>query len=87
MTISWCLTEMIRYLYYAMNLYNIVSKSLVWCRYSFFLLLYPTGAGSEAMLIYQSLPAAYKWNPSLYWFLIGILVLYVPGKSLKKNEN
>jgi hypothetical protein len=33
MTIAWCITECIRYAYYALNLLNVGPSFLIWCRY------------------------------------------------------
>jgi len=79
MTISWCVTESVRYLYYGLNLVGSNPSALVWARYTFFFVLYPTGAGSEAVEIYLSLPFAKKWEVNYYWFLIVVLLTYIPG--------
>ncbi|KAK9720201.1 hypothetical protein K7432_004292 [Basidiobolus ranarum] len=80
MTVAWCITESIRYLYYALNLLNIQSSLLVWARYTFFYALYPLGATSEAILIYQSLSAAKSLNIYYYYYLVFLLFTYPPGK-------
>jgi len=41
--------------------------------------LYPVGAGSEAVLVYESLPYAIKISRNFYWVLVIILLTYVPG--------
>ncbi|KAG0293629.1 hypothetical protein BGZ96_002511 [Linnemannia gamsii] len=79
MTIAWCITECIRYAYYALNLVNMGPSFLVWCRYTFFYILYPVGAGSEAIEIYQSLPFAHTIHPAYYYFLVAMLCIYPPG--------
>ncbi|CAG8758904.1 19998_t:CDS:2, partial [Racocetra persica] len=56
MTIAWSITECVRYSYYAFNLVGLQLYSLLWCRYTFFFVLYPLGAGSESILVYESLP-------------------------------
>ncbi|KDQ55863.1 hypothetical protein JAAARDRAFT_159307 [Jaapia argillacea MUCL 33604] len=63
MILSWSLTEVIRYTFYAYNLISDLSKSsipywLTYLRYTTFYLLYPTGASSEAFLIYSTLPGS-----------------------------
>ncbi|CAG8454214.1 9774_t:CDS:2 [Paraglomus brasilianum] len=50
MTIAWSVTEIIRYLYYGLNIAKKQPAWLLWCRYTFFFVLYPLGAGSEAIL-------------------------------------
>ncbi|KAF9289019.1 hypothetical protein BGZ68_010174 [Mortierella alpina] len=79
MTIAWCITECIRYAYYALNLVNLGPSWLIWCRYTFFYILYPVGAGSEAIEIYQSLPFAHTIHPGYYYFLCAMLCIYPPG--------
>ncbi|CAG8603759.1 2660_t:CDS:2, partial [Diversispora eburnea] len=37
------------------------------------------GAGSEAMLIYQSLPYSKQLSSTYYWFEVVILITYIPG--------
>ncbi|KAI8841735.1 tyrosine phosphatase-like protein [Chytridium lagenaria] len=54
MVVAWGITEVIRYGYYALNLLNLTGDHfwfLVWCRYHFFYVLYPIGAGSELLLL------------------------------------
>ncbi|KAG0297782.1 hypothetical protein BGZ98_000437 [Dissophora globulifera] len=79
MTIAWSITECIRYAYYALNLVNLGPSWLVWCRYTFFYILYPVGAGSEAIEIYQALPFANTVHPAYYYFLVAMLCIYPPG--------
>ncbi|KAG0314842.1 hypothetical protein BGZ99_007831 [Dissophora globulifera] len=79
MTIAWSITECIRYAYYALNLVNLGPSWLVWCRYTFFYILYPVGAGSEAIEIYQALPFANTIHPAYYYFLVAMLCIYPPG--------
>lgn len=49
-------------------------------RYNTFFILYPMGAGSEAMCIFTSLHEAWKWDQRYYWFLVVVLVTYPPGE-------
>ncbi|KAI0786704.1 tyrosine phosphatase-like protein [Abortiporus biennis] len=78
--LSWSITEVIRYTFYALNLLKIQSSILLYIRYTAFYLLYPTGASSEAFLILNSIPQTVPsglheylraslftiWWPSLY---------------------
>lgn len=81
MVFAWSVTEIIRYSYYALNLYRDgqLPKSLVWLRYNTFYVLYPLGAGSEVFLVFKSLPQAEAFSPwyALY-FKVAILI-YIPG--------
>lgn len=55
---AWSITEIIRYSYYATALIDAVPYALQWCRYSFFLVLYPTGVSGELICMYRSFPEA-----------------------------
>ena len=56
MVLSWSLTEVVRYSFYAFSLLGTEPAPLVFLRYTLFYLLYPTGASSEAFLMYATLP-------------------------------
>lgn len=56
MVFAWSLTEVVRYLFYALSLLNVSAPFLNWLRYSTFIPLYPLGAGSEAYISYLTLP-------------------------------
>ncbi|WLF81554.1 hypothetical protein PVL30_005352 [Lodderomyces elongisporus] len=74
--LSWSITEIIRYSYYAQNLRGSVPHWLTWLRYTTFYVLYPTGVFSEVYQIILSLPTAGFYYG---WFLRVILVTYIPG--------
>ena len=57
MVLSWSFTEVIRYVFYACALVGAEPHPLLWLRYTTFWLLYPTGASSEAALIFSTLPS------------------------------
>ncbi|ODV70315.1 PTPLA-domain-containing protein [Hyphopichia burtonii NRRL Y-1933] len=82
LTLSWSITEIIRYSYYASNLSNPngVPYFLTWLRYSTFWVLYPTGVSSEIAMIYLSLDEAKNSIGSwYYYFLIATIATYAPG--------
>jgi len=56
MVIAWSTTEVVRYCYYVCMLVGLEPRPLVWLRYTLFYALYPIGAGSEASLIFVTLP-------------------------------
>ncbi|KAI0066076.1 PTPLA-domain-containing protein [Artomyces pyxidatus] len=56
MVLSWAVTEVIRYTFYAGSLVGAEPSFLVWLRYTTFYVLYPTGAGSEAFVCLTTLP-------------------------------
>jgi len=79
MTIAWSITECIRYAFYGLNLIGSQPGWLLWCRYTFFFILYPVGAGSESILVFESLPFAIKISQPFYWVLVTLLFIYVPA--------
>jgi very-long-chain (3R)-3-hydroxyacyl-CoA dehydratase len=81
MVFAWSVTEIIRYSYYAFNLYRDgqLPKTLVWLRYNTFFVLYPLGAGSEVFLVYQSLDQAEAFNPWYALYLKIAILVYIPG--------
>ncbi|KAJ6609853.1 tyrosine phosphatase-like protein [Mycena sp. CBHHK59/15] len=54
--LAWSITEVVRYSFYASSLLGYESSILLYLRYTMFYVLYPLGAGSEAFLIYATLP-------------------------------
>jgi very-long-chain (3R)-3-hydroxyacyl-CoA dehydratase len=92
MVVSWALTEVIRYTFYATALVGWEPAPLVWARYSMFFVLYPTGAGSEALVNFATLPLSiasggtwFSALPLAYWDVYALLraVLFVawwPGE-------
>ncbi|KAG2173385.1 hypothetical protein INT44_008737 [Umbelopsis vinacea] len=79
MVISWCIAECVRYAYYFFNLAGGVPSIVNWLRYTLFFVLYPTGAGSEVLMMYVSLPYAKAWNEYYYYLLIVLMLVYIPG--------
>ncbi|VAH70314.1 unnamed protein product [Triticum turgidum subsp. durum] len=96
LVISWSITEIIRYSFFGTKeLFGSAPSSLLWLRYSSFLVMYPTGISSEVGLIYIALQfikasekycirnseCPTKWNYAFDYFYASILVLlvYVPG--------
>ncbi|KAL6613363.1 Ptplb-like protein [Neocallimastix californiae] len=78
MVIAWSVTEVIRYLYYALNIFKIQIKLLTWIRYTFFYILYPIGASSECVLIYTSIPAVIKIHQYCPYVNYIVLASYIP---------
>jgi len=57
---AWSMVEIVRYTYYIMNLlqkdffkFNI-PYILIWCRYSFFVVLYPIGVSGEMITVWNA---------------------------------
>uniref|UniRef100_T1JCW2 Very-long-chain (3R)-3-hydroxyacyl-CoA dehydratase n=1 Tax=Strigamia maritima TaxID=126957 RepID=T1JCW2_STRMM len=89
---AWTITETIRYSYYFLNLFSSVPSALSWCRYTFFILLYPLGVLGELLCMYSALPqlrTSRMWSVNLpnrlnisfsyYFYVIIIMLLYIPG--------
>jgi very-long-chain (3R)-3-hydroxyacyl-CoA dehydratase len=82
MVFAWSLTEVIRYIFYATSLITKPPYLLVYLRYTTFYILYPLGAGSEAFLMYSTLPnSSPSPIPSWRSFIWGIWTVtdYVRG--------
>ena len=67
MVLSWAMTEVIRYAFYACGLVGMTIPALLYLRYTMFYILYPTGASSEAFLIYATLPAHLPFSGWQSW--------------------
>lgn len=82
LSISWSITEVVRYLYYAQNITTNGNppKILTLLRYNLFFVLYPSGVASEIAMIVLSLGEAEKVVGVWYkWLLIIIIGIYAPG--------
>ncbi|KAI8615593.1 tyrosine phosphatase-like protein [Chytriomyces sp. MP71] len=67
MVLAWGITEIVRYSFYVLNIAKIENDytwALAYCRYTFFYVLYPVGAGSEFVLMRDAYLLA-KQDPSL----------------------
>lgn len=53
---AWCLSEIIRYGFFACKEAKVQSMALSWLRYSGFLVLYPLGVASELSMVWLALP-------------------------------
>lgn len=82
---AWTLTELIRYPFYALNLFNACPCILTWLRYTLFLILYPMGVLGEmgivhgASLIYIGWPQPWmQWIPNILIsvYPVGLFFLY-----------
>ncbi len=52
-TIAWSITEIIRALYYLTDVLRMEVRTISWCRYTFFIVLYPIGVLGEFMVMYS----------------------------------
>ncbi|KAI0259252.1 protein-tyrosine phosphatase-like protein, partial [Gloeopeniophorella convolvens] len=81
MVLSWAITEVIRYAFYAAGLLGVEPAPLLWARYSAFFVLYPTGAGSEALVARATLPPLRDIASWDTWALVrgALFVAWWPG--------
>ncbi|KAJ1352583.1 Very-long-chain (3R)-3-hydroxyacyl-CoA dehydratase hpo-8 [Parelaphostrongylus tenuis] len=90
--VAWSITEVVRYSFYALGLFNAVPYFLTWIRYTFFIVLYPLGVTGELLTLIASLsevaekryfslemPNSLNMDISFYWILVGCALLYIPG--------
>ena len=54
--LAWSITEVIRYSFYALSLFNSVPYFIIWLRYTTFIVLYPTGVTGELLTLFAGLP-------------------------------
>ncbi|KAK3598623.1 hypothetical protein CHS0354_037573 [Potamilus streckersoni] len=91
LVLAWSITEVIRYAFYVFSLVGEVPYVLQWCRYSFFIILYPVGVTGELLsilnglpyvrsykLYFLELPNAFNISFNFYYFLIITMLLYIP---------
>ncbi|CAI9721039.1 Hypothetical predicted protein [Octopus vulgaris] len=89
--VAWVITEIIRYTYYFCMLLSMVPYYLMWARYSLFVGLYPLGVTGELLCMFRSLPYISARNTlslslpnrlnvsfSFYYFLIAVMLSYIP---------
>ena len=89
--LCWTVTEIIRYSYYVLNLVGSAPYIIMWCRYTFFFVLYPVGVAGELITIYYalgvvketgmlsiSMPNVVNFSFSYYSFLIFVMFCYIP---------
>ena len=76
--LAWSITEIIRYAYYLMLLLKKKLSWLTFCRYTFFIFLYPIGVTGELLILWtwatQNGFGFYKWD---IWFAGIVAALYV----------
>ncbi|OJJ64441.1 hypothetical protein ASPSYDRAFT_124355, partial [Aspergillus sydowii CBS 593.65] len=80
--LAWGVTECIRYGFFVMQVnggVETVPGWWQWLRYNTFYVLYPIGISSECTLAVKALAGAQELHPLYYWFIVAVLVIYVPG--------
>jgi len=82
MLVAWSVTEVIRYGYFVMTLSGFLPAAMKWLRYNTFFVLYPLGISSECWLVYKAIGPAGEWSQLYAYYLIGVLLVYVPGSYI-----
>ena len=90
--IAWSSTEIIRYLYYAWSRTEDPPYTLLWLRYSLFIVVYPMGVLGELISIFYALPTIKEqrltslYLPNMlnfsfdsYYFIVTVIIGYIPG--------
>lgn len=76
---AWSLTEVIRYSFYFIKLMGFQTPyALLWCRYSFFIFLYPMGVSGEVITLCYTL-VKYRTNIIVVVVLVALILYYIPG--------
>ncbi|XP_017328476.1 very-long-chain (3R)-3-hydroxyacyl-CoA dehydratase 1 isoform X1 [Ictalurus punctatus] len=89
--VVWTVTEITRYSFYTFSLLKHLPYFIKWARYNMFIVMYPLGVIGELMTIYAALPYVRKagmyslrlpnkYNVSFdyYYFLIIVMLSYIP---------
>ncbi|KAH8828297.1 PTPLA-domain-containing protein [Flagelloscypha sp. PMI_526] len=84
MVFAWSTTEVIRYSFYSLNQVGIEVPFLTYLRYTTFYVLYPLGAGSEAGLMFASLPTGFPWplkslSDAYTYLRLAFVIIWIPG--------
>ncbi|SOS80431.1 protein tyrosine phosphatase-like protein, putative [Plasmodium sp. gorilla clade G1] len=96
--IAWAIIDIIRYLFYSLNILNLRFNILASLRKKLPLILYPIGITSEVVCTLASLNNIYatpflrtypysmpnniNFQIDIYYFCIVVLILYIPGSIL-----
>ena len=70
-SIAWGITELVRYSFYFLSLFDKQPKWLLWMRYTFFIVLYPLGVTGEWLIIVTPLFMFFTLN--LYTAFVVVL--------------
>ncbi|KAF4089675.1 hypothetical protein AMELA_G00068900 [Ameiurus melas] len=89
--VVWTVTEITRYSFYTFSLLKHLPYFIKWARYNMFIVMYPLGVIGELLTIYAALPYVRKagmyslrlpnkYNVSFdyYYFLIIVMLSYIP---------
>jgi very-long-chain (3R)-3-hydroxyacyl-CoA dehydratase len=70
---AWGITELVRYSFYFLSLFDKQPRSLLWMRYTFFIVLYPFGVTGEWLIIVT--PLTVRFSFGLYAGLVALLAI------------
>lgn len=80
--LAWSVTEVIRYSYYLVLLLKKQSSVLLFCRYTFFIVLYPIGVAGELMIMLawaiQDGFEFYKWEVIFMGLVTALYLIFFP---------
>jgi very-long-chain (3R)-3-hydroxyacyl-CoA dehydratase len=83
--LAWSAADAVRYAYFGFLQAGFRVNFVKWLRYSFFIVLYPVGIGSEWWLMYKAANATV--NPMGAGVFYFCLALYVPGEfTFTRND-
>lgn len=74
---AWSITELVRYSFYCLQLFGLQPRWLLWMRYSFFILLYPTGVTGEWLIILTPVVAHHLRLDPYFAFAIILALSYI----------
>jgi len=79
-SIAWGITELVRYSFYFLGLFDRQPKALLWMRYTFFIVLYPTGVTGEWLIIASPLVLhfTFGWYAAMAAVLALSYIYYFP---------
>ncbi len=80
-SLAWSITELVRYSFYFLSLFNLQPKILLWMRYTLFIGLYPFGVTGEWLIFIAplcTLPFIFDLYTALVAFLVIAYVYYFP---------
>lgn len=72
-SIAWGITELVRYSFYLLSLFDKQPGWLLWMRYTFFIVLYPLGVTGEWLIIVTPLVAHFTFG--LYAAMVAFLAI------------
>ena len=72
-SIAWGITELVRYSFYLLSLFDKQPSWLLWMRYTFFIVLYPLGVTGEWLIIVT--PLVVHFTLGLYAAMVGFLAI------------